>query len=365
MTRSSQQPDGDVSVDRLPALVANYRPPKSKVIGLFGFRGDTKSLSMTAMGLIQTKSWTLQGVPAKLYSNYWIAYADRVEKDIATWAIQQMEEAPPETKWPGLLLVDEITAVNPTARWMSDINLYFGDLCRQLRKRGLSMLYTTQFPNEVPPNLWRQTDIRADCRTPDGDGVTSRIELRDLFGNGGYRGEFEEQHFRESFGRVIFPTTQPHAVWHTRDNRWVWPLYDTDEITVPSHYLAKKRKETAQREKSAARREELQLKLELAQNAQERTRERDASRLEDLRHRAALAAATGAVSPGAPQPACYRMLVSGYAWEDIVAHAVREGVSPEDLEIYAFEQKGLMVTSVPGAQGGQRHILVPLSEVGR
>lgn len=211
----------------------------SVIIGLAGPRGSSKTLSMTALAHRILKRASIRLITNLLkdghtgddfhlrydawrpfcISNYFTTFSDMQIEDIAAW----LADFPPEA-YNCLLLVDEVTAVIPSMRSMTNSSVLFEQGIYQIRKRHMNVIHTSQNPNRAGSELLRQTDIMIKPFTPD-KGHTVYLEIWDQFGqwtdNPNANGAWP-------------PDREPDANLVLKNASAFHDMYDTEQIVIPS-----------------------------------------------------------------------------------------------------------------------------------
>ena len=125
---------------------------------IFGRRGQGKTLLADTMAEQRQRRFELLGMAEqhRLYSNFWMAAADRSKQEI----VEELQEFP---AWLNdspfsTLVIDEVAELLPSLRPMSNDNLLTMGFLKQIRKRGVSVIMATQYPQEVTTGILRQCD---------------------------------------------------------------------------------------------------------------------------------------------------------------------------------------------------------------
>ena len=213
------------SSDRLMTL--HDLPTRRKHIPLaacaFGRRGEGKTLWITTQGRQLQRRFEIASLPFKVYSNYHTTFADLAYQEI----VEDLQEFP---KWLddspySVLLIDEIAELLPSMRPTSNNNLLTMSFLKQIRKRGVTVIAATQFPQETTVGVLRQCDFFIRCRSLRG-GRAVATYWWDWPGN-----------ITGNWGRKYWPpepgTEDWSKIYHNTDA--MWGTYDTDEIVAPHH----------------------------------------------------------------------------------------------------------------------------------
>ena len=213
-------PDEASAVHTIDSLPARKKHIPS-VVCIFGRRGQGKTLLCTTMCEQQDRRCEHHNVEHRLYSNYWMEAADRSYQDIVeelqkfpTW----LNDSPLST-----LGIDEIAELLPSLRAMSSDNLLTMGFLKQIRKRGVSVIMATQFPQEITMGILRQCDWFILSQSVEA-GRHLRTYWWDWPGN-----------ITGNWGRKYFPPerdTHDFAVGYSNTYR-MFGRYRTDEIIAP------------------------------------------------------------------------------------------------------------------------------------
>lgn len=208
------------------------------VIGFVGSRGSGKSCGMAAIAILE---WLLRG--QRVWSNMPIGikvkYGD-CQKVFTSEPLEQLDLLDLEGGlYGGLAVVDEANmSVAEANRASSSANLDFSYAIQQIRKRGLSVLWTCQGFGWVDNRLRWQTDFVVTCRDeylinahPDGLGARSEWRVSDLSGMTGRFGPdyaLDHRYINQfEVARVIFR------------NKPFWGSYDTGLLQGSESYIRK------------------------------------------------------------------------------------------------------------------------------
>ena len=212
--------DEEAAVHTLDSLPAR-RKHIPTVTCIFGRRGQGKTLLATTMGEQLKTRFDRAGLPFRLYSNYWMAAADRSDQHI----VEELQEFP---TWLNdspysLLEVDEVAELLPSLRPMANDNLLTMGFLKQIRKRGISAILATQYPQEVTMGILRQCDWFILTQSVEG-GRHLKTYWWDWPGN-----------ITGRWGRKYFPPerdTHDFAVGYSQTWR-MFGRYRTEEIIAP------------------------------------------------------------------------------------------------------------------------------------
>ena len=189
------------------ADVPHWRRFRPMVLMLIGRRNQGKTLAMTALASAMLKRYKKMGAAhRKVAANYHVSFAEWQ----SPYIVDEMALFP---DWARdlLLLVDEATSLFNSRRAMSKVNVNFSNFLMQIRKRGVEVLFTTQFPQSVDYMLLLQVDLFLQCELVDnGRGVT-------LYAHD-YWGQWTGKDYRKPF--------PPHRDAHD----WSFTLYNTDTM---------------------------------------------------------------------------------------------------------------------------------------
>ena len=207
------------TVDSLPARTKHI----PSVTCIFGRRGQGKTLLATTMiAQLQTRfERGGLGDDHRVYTNYWTRYSDKAEQTI----VEELQEFPQwlDDSTYSVLGIDEVAELLPSLRPMASDNLLTMGFLKQIRKRGVSVVMATQYPQEVTMGTLRQCDwfIRSEA-------VQGGRHLRSFWWDwpGNITGRW---------GRKYFPPerdTHDFAVGYSNTYR-MWGSYRTEEIIAP------------------------------------------------------------------------------------------------------------------------------------
>ena len=147
---------------RFPWEVPNSKDFYPIVAMFWGRRGQGKTLSMTAFGAMMLQRYIRSGIKSspsnpnghKIVANYHVTFADFYNPmlvdmlvDFPWWAHDMC------------CLVDEILAFFPNRRSLARGNLNFATFLQQIRKRGIELLFCTQFPQNMDKQMVEQIDL--------------------------------------------------------------------------------------------------------------------------------------------------------------------------------------------------------------
>jgi len=206
------------------------------VLGYIGPRGSGKTCGMVAVGSLE---WLLRGEP--VWSN--VPFAIKVtygdcKRVYSSMPLEQLDMLDLEGGLTGgLAVVDETNMTFAEAnRATSSANLDFGYAIQQIRKRGLSVIWSCQGWGWVDNRLRWQTDLVVSCRDtflkdphPDGIGARSEWIVSDLSAmTGRFDSDYAEAH------RYI----SQYEVWRgTFKNKPFWAAYDTGQLQGGQGYI--------------------------------------------------------------------------------------------------------------------------------
>ena len=212
--------DEAASVQTLDSLPAR-RKHIPTVTCIYGRRGKGKTLLVCTQCEQRKERCVRHRVEHKLYSNFWMDAADRAYQDIVEelqtfpgW----LSDSPVST-----LAVDEVAELLPSLRAQSNDNLLTMGFLKQIRKRGMSVIMATQFPQEITMGILRQCDWFILADAVEG-GRHVRSYWWDWPGN-----------ITGRWGRKYFPPerdTHDFAIGYSNTYR-MWGRYRTDEIIAP------------------------------------------------------------------------------------------------------------------------------------
>ena len=205
------------TLDSLPAR----RKHIPTVTCIYGRRGKGKTLLVCTQCEQRAERSRRHHVEHKLYSNFWMEAADRSYQEI----VEELQTFPTwlNDSRVSTLAVDEVAELLPSLRPMSNDNLLTMGFLKQIRKRGVSVIMATQFPQEITMGILRQCDwfILADAVD---EGRHVRSYWWDWPGN-----------ITGRWGRKYFPPerdTHDFAVGYSNTYR-MWGRYKTEEIIAP------------------------------------------------------------------------------------------------------------------------------------
>lgn len=138
-----------------------------RIIVMFGRRGMGKTLGQTALLHLMSRRHNAAKSGHKIATNYFVDFADYYDQLI----LDELQSFPP---WAERLTLglDEIVDLLPSSRTMSSYNLLSISLMRQIRKRGIEVIASTQFPQELSRGMLRQVDFFIECELKnEGAGV--------------------------------------------------------------------------------------------------------------------------------------------------------------------------------------------------
>ena len=212
--------DTTAAIQTLDGLPARRKHIPS-VVCIFGRRGQGKTLLATTQAEQLQERFRRFNTPHRLYSNYWMAAADKSDQHI----VEELQEFP---RWLNdspfsTLGIDEVAELLPSLRPMSNDNLLTMGFLKQIRKRGVSVIMATQYPQEVTMGILRQCDWFILTQSVEG-GRHLKTFWWDWPGN-----------ITGRWGRKYFPPerdTHDFAVGYS--NTWrMFGRYRTEEIIAP------------------------------------------------------------------------------------------------------------------------------------
>ena len=212
--------DAAASVQTLDSLPARRRHIPN-VTCIFGRRGKGKTLLATTQAEQRKERCNRGGISHRLYSNFWMAAADRSYQHI----VEELQEFPVwlEDSDFATLAIDEVAELLPSMRPMSSDNLLTMGFLKQIRKRGVSVIMATQYPQEVTMGILRQCDWFILTDAVEG-GRHIKTYWWDWPGN-----------ITGRWGRKYFPPerdTHDFAVSYSNTYR-MFGRYRTEEIVAP------------------------------------------------------------------------------------------------------------------------------------
>jgi len=188
---------------------------------IYGRRGQGKTLLASTMAHQLKSRFRRAGIPFRLYSNFWMDGSDRayqgIVEELQTFP-RWLDEAPFS-----LLVIDEVAELLPSLRAMSSDNLLTMGFLKQIRKRGVSVVMATQYPQEITMGILRQCDWFILSQAVEG-GRHLKTYWWDWPGN-----------ITGNWGRKYFPPerdTHDFAVGYSNTYK-MWGSYRTDEIVAP------------------------------------------------------------------------------------------------------------------------------------
>jgi len=128
---------------------------------LHGRRGTYKTFSATILaGIMEARYRKYGGGEAKVFSNYNCAFA----RYRSQYIVDEIIKFPPwATKM--LLVVDEIQTLASSRMAMTRHVRAWSDFLTMIRKRGVDIIATTQFPQDIDQRTLRQIDLVVEPRT--------------------------------------------------------------------------------------------------------------------------------------------------------------------------------------------------------
>ena len=137
-----------------PAFSYDFKPVNTLYVGV---RGEGKSLAMVAMAQIMEPNFHAAGW--RIQSNFRLDFADFQHPFLGRELSANMYRA-----WESQLNIDEITELIPSKRVMSNVNMNWFTVMRQIRKLRCEVQATTQFPWDIDKQMLRQVELMALCR---------------------------------------------------------------------------------------------------------------------------------------------------------------------------------------------------------
>ncbi len=227
MIRQSKKPGKETSKSQIQII----KPQESLVVGFSGPRGSGKTLAMSYLSLIDMK----RGHP--VLANYTIGghvKRGQYEYEVNSKPLEftKMLELSESLQY-CITCIDEINLWFASTKWMTQGNRLMQITLQQLRKRAMSLYYTTQNIRWVDNQIRWQTDLHVMChdmsRTPQG------IEA------GLHRGEYIRLAIMDLSGYLTGrPYDESGEVYHAMlDARPIWNCYNTENIVDPWEAMAK------------------------------------------------------------------------------------------------------------------------------
>jgi hypothetical protein len=158
-------------------LNRRQRHHRPLVIMFIGRRGEGKTLAMTRWAYNMAALYRhAKAFQMRIACNYYMDFAHLS----SPYLPEALMTFPP---WGRDLLVcyDEITSLVPSRRTTSRMNLNFGNWLMQIRKRNVSVLMATQFPQVIDRLVLHQTDLFIHCELING-GQAVRHYVHDWWG---------------------------------------------------------------------------------------------------------------------------------------------------------------------------------------
>ena len=165
-------------------------PSEGLVLGYHGERGNGKSLMMTGDSL---KMWRAHKFTT-VYSTYemslhkdlkgkigWITDGDWKRTGFGKPFTLEMLLRFPDWLHDACIVVDEIDTMLPSYRSTTYIADFWDKFLRQIRKRKVWLLWSSQFPEDLDRKLIQQSDMVGKCMSRDG-GLTVPCIMRDMRG---------------------------------------------------------------------------------------------------------------------------------------------------------------------------------------
>jgi len=220
-------PGGDTGAKFMPNLIVPATIPGSysftpTISLLAGARGKGKTLTMTAIGRMMLDRFIASGQHHKVMSNYHVDFAYYSHPllidmlmDFPSWAHHLF------------VMVDELDAYFPSMRAQTRVSLSFGTFIKQIRKRGIELIFTTQHPQEIDRRLLRQVDLFL-YPTLVNRRNDLRLRVWDWWGN--YSGD---QRVKKWPPWVEPHAEPPDAEWAILNIATMFGQYRTDEVVAP------------------------------------------------------------------------------------------------------------------------------------
>ena len=122
-----------------------------------GIRGEGKSLAMVSFAQIMAANFKAAGW--RIQSNFLLEFADIQKPNLGLWLSEDIRRARESQ-----INIDEITESVSSKRVMSNINMNWFTVIRQLRKLRAEVQATTQFPWDIDKQMLRQVELLAMCK---------------------------------------------------------------------------------------------------------------------------------------------------------------------------------------------------------
>ena len=124
-----------------------------------GRRGKGKTMAQAGLAKRHSRNFVRLGLPWKVISNHWLAFADYN----SPFLLEEVWQQDPHMAHNSLVCIDEITAAAVSRRPTARTNVDAGRWIEQVRKFPAEVTCTTQFPTEVDRYFTRQIDIFVMC----------------------------------------------------------------------------------------------------------------------------------------------------------------------------------------------------------
>ena len=204
--------------------IPHDRSFKSAVLMIVGWRGSGKSLLMTNLLKAQQERFEAVGEHRHIWTNYQCSFADIADAFLVDHLLRYRADTANIT-----IGIDEIQSFMANTRATARTNLDFGTFLTQIRKRGIEVVLTTQFPQFVDNRVLTQMNLiirpsilyQRDHR----EGSALRLKMYDWWGT--YTGvDWKRRRWPP------LPWDHDWAVTMYNTDR-VFDTYDTDEVIAP------------------------------------------------------------------------------------------------------------------------------------
>ena len=188
------------------------------VVFLMGRRDQGKTLTMTAMADIAKQRYARHHIPFKIFSNYYLKFADGYSSHI-------IDEIMTYPNWARdmYLCIDEIQTAATSRRSMSGTNVNLTTFLTMIRKRRIELVFTTQFPQVIDVQLLIQVDYFIECeRNSQGNAVT--LYIHDWWG------QFTGKNWRKPWPPQRWDADKVKVLSGVDQ---VWGQYDTEQVIAP------------------------------------------------------------------------------------------------------------------------------------
>ena len=188
------------------------------VVFLMGRRDAGKTLTMSTLARIAQLRYLRARKPFKIFSNYYLKFAEGYSPHI----IDEIMNFPPWAR-DMYLCIDEIQTAATSRRAMSGTNVALSTFLTMIRKRRIELVFTTQFPQVIDPQILLQVDLFIECeRSPDGSSVT--LYIHDWWGQ--YTGE----NWRKPWPPMRWEADWVRGIGGTDK---MFGLYNTEQVIAP------------------------------------------------------------------------------------------------------------------------------------